>query len=86
MNEQVAQIFTTFLTVLVFCVIGRSLITWFPVSKDNPIVRILDQVTEPLLAPVRNVLPRNGTIDFSGMIVIVVLYVMITVVQVAAEQ
>jgi uncharacterized protein YggT (Ycf19 family) len=31
-------------------------------------------------------MPRTGMIDFSAMIVIVVLYVMITVVQVAAEQ
>lgn len=86
MNEQVASVFTTFLTVLIFCVIGRSLLTWFPVSRDNPAVRILDQITEPLLAPVRNIMPRNGTIDFSGMIVIIVLYVMIEVVRSVSTQ
>jgi len=85
-NEQIAAVFKMFLTVLVFCVIGRSLLTWFPISRDNPAVRILNQVTEPLLAPVRNILPRNGTIDFSGMIVIVVLYVMIAVVDGVAKQ
>lgn len=86
MNEQIATVFTTFLTVLIFCIIGRSLITWFPISRDNPAVRILDQITEPLLAPVRNLLPRSGMIDFSGMIVIVVLYVMIAVVDGVAKQ
>ncbi len=86
MNEQVAAVFSTFLTVLIFCIIGRSLITWFPVSRDNPAVRILFQITEPLLAPVRNLLPRSGMIDFSGMIVIIVLYVMIAVVDGVAKQ
>lgn len=86
MNEQVAQVFTTFLTVLIFCVIGRSLMSWFPNARDSAPGRILFQITEPLLAPVRNLMPRNGTIDFSGMIVIIVLYVMIFVVEGVAQQ
>lgn len=86
MNEQIAQVFTTFLTVLIFCIIGRSLLSWFPGARDNAAGRILFQITEPLLAPVRNLMPRNGTIDFSGMIVIIVLYVMIYVVEGVAQQ
>jgi YggT family protein len=85
-NDQVALIFTFFLYALIVAVIVRSLLSWFPISRGNEFVRLLDTVTEPLLAPVRRLMPRNLMIDFSGMIVIVVLYVMITVVQIAASQ
>ncbi|HNM78978.1 MAG TPA: YggT family protein [Tepidiformaceae bacterium] len=86
MNDQVALLVTLFLYALIIAVIVRSLISWFPVSRDNEFVRLLDTITEPLLAPVRQLLPRTSMIDFSGMIVIVVLYVMISVVQMAASR
>jgi len=84
-NPQIAALFTIFLYVLIAAIIARSLLSWFPVSHDNPFARLLYQVTEPLLAPVRNILPRTGMIDFSAMLVIILLYVMIAVVNQAAN-
>ena len=86
MNDQVALIFTVFLYLLIVAIIVRSLVSWFPIARNNEFVRLLDTVTEPLLQPVRRIMPRTGMIDFSAMIVIVVLYVMITVIQIAADQ
>ncbi|MGB4863948.1 MAG: YggT family protein [Tepidiformaceae bacterium] len=87
MNDQIAFIFTTFLYLLMAAIIVRSLLTWFPnIDPRNQFVRLLDAVTNPLLQPVRNILPRTGMIDFSAMAVIIVLYVMIIVVNSAASQ
>jgi YggT family protein len=86
MNDQIANIFILFLYVLIFAIIIRSLLTWFPVDRNNELVRLLNNITEPLLEPVRRIMPRTGMIDFSAMVVIIVLYIMITVVQTAAEQ
>ncbi len=86
MNDQIADIFILFLYVLIFAILIRSLLSWFPVDRNNELVRLLVNVTEPLLEPVRRIMPRTGMIDFSAMIVIIVLYVMITVVRTAAEQ
>lgn len=77
MNEQIALVFSTFLYILILLIIARSLMSWFPVSPGNPFVRFLHEVTEPLLEPVRRILPRTGMIDFSAMAVIVLLYAMI---------
>jgi len=85
-NDQVALLFTIILYGLIIAVIVRSLFSWFPISRDNEFARLLETITEPLLAPVRQLLPRTSMIDFSGMIVIVVLYVMISVVQMAASR
>jgi YggT family protein len=85
-NDQIALVFTVFLYALIIAVLARSLFSWFPIDRNNGFYRLLYNITEPLLAPVRQLMPRTGMIDFSAMIVIVVLYVMITVVQIAADQ
>lgn len=80
MNPQIANIVIGFLYMLIAAIIVRSLLTWFPVDPRNQFVVLLDRVTQPLLDPVRRVLPRTGMIDFSAMVVLIVLYVMISVV------
>lgn len=85
MNAQIATLFVVFLYLLIAALIARALMSWFPVSRDNQFVRVLIQVTEPLLEPVRRIMPRTGMIDFSTMVVIILLYVMIAVVQQAAD-
>ncbi|GIW19131.1 MAG: hypothetical protein KatS3mg064_2288 [Tepidiforma sp.] len=86
MNPAIAQLFTLFLWLLILAIFLRSLMSWFPIGQDNEVARLLYRITEPLLEPVRRVLPRTGFIDFSGMVVIILLYVMISVVQRAAAQ
>ncbi len=85
MNETVGQLFVFFLYALLVAIVVRSLLTWFPVSRDNQYVRLLNTVTEPLLDPVRRLLPRTGMFDFSAMIVMVLLFVMIAVVRRATQ-
>ncbi len=85
MNGTIATVFTTFLYILIVAIIGRSLLSWFPQGQNNQFARLLFDVTEPLLAPVRRLLPRTGIIDFSAMIVIILLFVMINVVNTAAS-
>lgn len=53
-------------------IIAAALITWVSPDPRNPIVLFLRQVTEPVLAPVRRLLPpwKTGGLDFSPLIVI----------------
>ncbi len=81
MNPQIASFFIWFLWALIAAIIIRSLLTWFPVDPRNQLVVLLNRVTEPLLEPVRRFLPRTGMIDFSAMVVLIVLYVMLMVVE-----
>ncbi|HEY4669663.1 MAG TPA: YggT family protein [Tepidiformaceae bacterium] len=85
MNGTIATVFSAFLYILIFAIIGRSLLSWFPQGQNNQFARLLFDVTEPLLAPVRRLLPRTGIIDFSAMIVIILLFVMINVVNTASS-
>jgi len=62
------------LTLYMYIVIARALISWVNPDPRNPIVRFLYNATEPLLARVRRVVPYMGGIDFSPLVVIVGIY------------
>jgi YggT family protein len=71
----VANVIDIGLTVYMWVIIIRALISWVSPDPYNPIVRFLYRVTEPVLRPVRRILPIGGMgIDFSPLIVILVIY------------
>ncbi len=49
----------------------RVLLSWIQINPYNPLVRIVYQLTEPLLAPIRRRLPQSGGLDFSPMIALI---------------
>ena len=54
-------------------VFGRMIMSWVDPTGRNSISGFLIQATEPILAPVRRMLPQTGMIDWSGFIVLIVL-------------
>lgn len=59
---------------LIFWVmIIRALMSWVSQGR-SPMDYLLYQLTEPLMAPIRRILPAMGGIDFSAMLVILILY------------
>ena len=66
------ELIFTLLDIYKWVIIAAALITWVSPDPRNPIVTILRQVTEPVLAPVRRLLPpwKTGGLDFSPLIVI----------------
>ena len=60
-------------TVLYVAIIVRSLMSWFNPSPDNPLVRFVYEITEPVLAPLRRIVPRIGMIDITPIVAIVLL-------------
>ncbi|MFP1786351.1 YggT family protein [Lonsdalea quercina] len=56
-------------------VIIRSLMSWVSQGR-SPVDYLLYQLTEPLMAPIRRILPAMGGLDFSAMVVILILYLL----------
>ena len=54
-------------------VFGRMIMSWIDPTGRRQVSAFLYQTTEPLLAPVRRLLPQSGMIDWSGFIVLIVL-------------
>jgi len=54
-------------------VLGRVLVSWVDPMGRSQLGAFLIQTTEPILAPVRRVMPQTGMFDFSALIVLLVL-------------
>jgi YggT family protein len=60
-------------TMIVF---ASVVLSWFGLSPDNPIVRVTSALTEPVLAPIRKVLPAVGGFDLSPMVLLFALQIL----------
>jgi YggT family protein len=68
--------------VLAMLVFIRAILSWFPnIDPRNPLIEALYQVTEPILAPIRSIMPRT-MLDFSPMIATFILF---AIAQIAAQ-
>ncbi len=66
----IARLINIVLTLLVWLIIGRALISWFSPNPYNPLFQFLLRVTEPILSPIRNVMPYLGGVDISPIVVL----------------
>jgi len=64
------ELFVLAISVLI---LGRVLISWIDSTGRSRLSVFLFQVTEPILAPVRRMLPRTGMLDLAPMIVLIFL-------------
>jgi YggT family protein len=58
---------------LTLIVIARALLSWFDPGMRTSVGRILVDITEPMLAPIRRMIPSAGGLDFSPIVLIVLL-------------
>jgi YggT family protein len=61
--------------VLVIAMFIRVIFSWIGFNPENPIYAVIHEITEPILAPIRSVMPRLGMIDLSPMIAIFLLFI-----------
>lgn len=68
--------------VLYVAIILRALLSFFPIRPGNPffpLVLILHQITEPILAPLRRVIPAMGMFDVSPIVALILIQVITSV-------
>jgi YggT family protein len=61
-------------------ILGRVLMSWIDPTFSRPLGQFLFSLTEPILAPIRRVLPQTGMFDLAPLVVLLVLSVLIRVV------
>ena len=61
------------LQLLTFALIGRALLSWVDPRGEWAISRILADVTDPIVAPLRRVIPPLGMIDISFIVAIILI-------------
>ncbi len=65
---------------LYMVILARVVVSWIaPGRTDNSIVAFIIQITEPILAPIRRILPRTGMIDLAPLAAIIILTVVFSI-------
>jgi YggT family protein len=59
---------------MAFAVFARAILTWFPIDRNGPVFQFLDSVTDPVLQPLRRVIPPIGMIDITPMVAMLLLF------------
>jgi YggT family protein len=71
----------TLATVLMIAILIRAILSWFPISRENPFAQVVFQVTEPVLAPLRRVVPSLGMIDITPLVALLLLQMIQVMIQ-----
>ena len=67
-----AQLINITANVLTILILVWVIASWI-LAPYHPIREALDRVVEPLLAPIRRLLPPTGPIDFSPMVLVILI-------------
>lgn len=73
MPDSLPSLLNLLFNALTLIIVGRALLSWVDPGLRSPVGRILVDITEPILGPIRRVLPSAGGIDFSPIIAIIAL-------------
>jgi len=73
----ILELVDTVLLVYSLLIFARVIISWVRLDPYNPVVQFLHATTEPVLAPIRSLLPGGGMmLDFSPFIALLLISVL----------
>jgi len=85
MSGFVVDFLLLFLNILSYAILGRVLLSWVDQTGSMRITQILNEITEPILAPLRSIMPSGGMFDFTPIIAMLLLQVIEILVRSAAR-
>ena len=77
MTEFLTYFVDFFMMALSLAIFGRVLLSWVSPSGNDPLSSVLYQITEPILRPIRHVMPDTGMLDLTPMVALVVLNLLV---------
>ena len=68
--------------VLIIAIFARVVLSWIPMGggQFNPLVALIYQITEPILAPLRRVIPRLGIFDLTPTVALFLLFAILALI------
>lgn len=71
------------LTVYLLILFARAVLSWFPIRPDSglvTVIRVLDRIIDPVLQPIRRVVPPMGMFDMSYLVLVIAVLVIKSIV------
>ncbi|MGD9601647.1 MAG: YggT family protein [Gammaproteobacteria bacterium] len=76
----VGELLSKFVYLYMFAIIIQAVASWVAPGSYNPVLGLIGSVTEPLLRPIRRILPNLGGLDLSPLVAIVLLQLVLMLV------
>ncbi len=76
MGAELASLLLTIIQILSLLIFVRAIFSWFDPGFSSQIGRMIYQITEPIIAPIRQVLPPMGMLDLSVLVALVLLMIL----------
>ena len=77
MSEFLGNFIDLLISALSLAIFGRVILSWILPKANDPFSKFLQQITEPILQPIRQFVPPMGMFDLTPMIALLVLNVLI---------
>ena len=75
MSNFLVNFIELFVLVLNLAIFGRAIMSWISPAGADPLSSVLHQITEPILKPVRQIMPSTGVLDLSPLVALILLNV-----------
>ena len=62
-----------FCQILLFAVIGGVILSWVSAGNPHPLLQLIEEISDKILSPIRNFIPSMGGLDFSPLLVLIIL-------------
>jgi YggT family protein len=72
----IVQFIAILLQAVAWMLIARALVSWFPDLRRHGIVQLLFDLTDPIIEPLRTIIPPVGMLDLSVMIAVFSLFIL----------
>jgi YggT family protein len=76
MGAELATLLLSIIQILSLLIFARAIFSWFDPGYSSQIGRLLFQITEPIIAPIRQVLPPMGMLDLSVLVTLILLMIL----------
>lgn len=80
----IREILVTVVWILIISLVIEVVMSWLQAGGGrggNPVARLVSDVNRPILGPLRRALPNTGAIDFSPMLALIGLYIVLIIVR-----
>ena len=81
MGKFISDFFLLLIPILEIAIFVRIIMSWFDPQGQSRFGMILREITDPILLPIRRVIPSIGMFDLSPLIALLILQVLQTVFQ-----
>ncbi|MEJ2553429.1 MAG: YggT family protein [Gammaproteobacteria bacterium] len=71
--EAIAELLSLLINVFIGAILIQVILSWVAPSSYNPVIGLVHRIADPVLAPARRLLPPMSGIDFSPLVVLIVL-------------